>query len=174
MSHAPIAPIRIGISAALGLSLSNSLTYTSIPQSIMSEVYNANPTIVAVSKSSKVSSKSRSIWMDDFDAPSDLSDDDEVEPIDSDEIFGLSSFLIAYANCLTFLFCRPYKKYNGPRTSLDARTARRCIGSSSRGRQQPRPSRVHANSTPLWDVRPHRYAILSCLKDVEVLMFSRK
>ena len=57
----------------------------------MSEVYNANPTVVSVSKSAKHFSKT-SIWMDDIGVPSDAMDDDEVEPIDSEEIFGLSFF----------------------------------------------------------------------------------
>lgn len=56
----------------------------------MSEIYNANPTIIAVSKPSKSSSRFNSIWMDDFGAPADSSDDDEIEPIDSDEIFGVT------------------------------------------------------------------------------------
>ncbi|EJD06086.1 uncharacterized protein FOMMEDRAFT_79617 [Fomitiporia mediterranea MF3/22] len=50
------------------------------------EIYNANPTVFTTSKPSKSSLSSHSLWIDDVDA-SDNSDDDEVEPIDSDEIF---------------------------------------------------------------------------------------
>lgn len=48
------------------------------------EVYNANPTVFATSKTSAAS---RSLWIDDIDAWRD-EESDEVEPIDADEIFG--------------------------------------------------------------------------------------
>ena len=70
------------------------LTHPPSPSPIpMSEVYNANPTVVSVSKSSKHFSKT-SIWMDDIGVTSDSTDDDEVEPIDSEEIFGLFFFTV--------------------------------------------------------------------------------
>ncbi|KAL5528995.1 hypothetical protein ACEPAG_4969 [Sanghuangporus baumii] len=50
------------------------------------EVYNANPTVFATSKVSKPSIASHSIWIDDADAPR-HGENDEAEPIDSDEIF---------------------------------------------------------------------------------------
>ncbi|KAH8117575.1 hypothetical protein DFH11DRAFT_1575852 [Phellopilus nigrolimitatus] len=51
------------------------------------EVYNANPTVFATAKSSKSSSVSHSLWMDDLDTLAGDGDEDEVEVIDSDEIF---------------------------------------------------------------------------------------
>ena len=55
------------------------------------EVYNANPTIFATSKTTKSSIASHSLWIDDSDSPR-YGETDEPEPIDSDEIFGVYSF----------------------------------------------------------------------------------
>lgn len=51
------------------------------------EIYNANPTIFATSRSFK-SLASSSLWMDDYGASSD-SDESDVEAIGSEEIFGM-------------------------------------------------------------------------------------
>ncbi|THH06215.1 hypothetical protein EW145_g4233 [Phellinidium pouzarii] len=51
------------------------------------EIYNANPTVFAPSKPSK-SYGTHSIWIDDLDASINSSNEDEVEAIDSDEIYG--------------------------------------------------------------------------------------
>lgn len=54
----------------------------------MPEIYNANPTIFATSKTSKLAlAASKSLWPDDSD---DMlhNENDEEEAIDADEIFG--------------------------------------------------------------------------------------
>ena len=55
----------------------------------MPEIYNANPTIFATSKTSKLAlAASKSLWPDDSNDTLD-NENDEEEPIDADEIFGV-------------------------------------------------------------------------------------
>ncbi|OAX41887.1 FAM96B protein [Rhizopogon vinicolor AM-OR11-026] len=55
------------------------------------EIFNANPTVYALSKRSTRKSKfeaGRSLWVDEHDQPK-LTDESDIEPIDQDEIFDL-------------------------------------------------------------------------------------
>lgn len=68
----------------------------------MPEIYNANPTIFATSKTSKLAlAASKSLWPDDSNDTLD-NENEEEEPIDADEIFGtyygVKSVLNADAN----------------------------------------------------------------------------
>jgi hypothetical protein len=63
------------------------------PEAMTSEVFNANPTIVATAAPTARRRAAFSLWLSD-DEDSDIYDsDDEPQPIDADEIFGLFLFL---------------------------------------------------------------------------------
>ncbi|KAI5119086.1 hypothetical protein M0805_004859 [Coniferiporia weirii] len=52
------------------------------------EMYNANPTVFEPSRLANSSSVSHSLWIDDEDSATSTGSEDEVEAIDSDEIYG--------------------------------------------------------------------------------------
>ena len=66
------------------------------------EVYNANPTIFATSKTSRSQLVSHSLWIDEADAPR-YGESDEVEPIDSDEIFGACQWTFPHMPAFTLM-----------------------------------------------------------------------